>query len=155
MNQDDQYMQAVKSGDLAQAQALVLEAARAKGYCVAPVYHGTGERFTRFNLNKAAQGIFWFAENRDKILRGESGAQGITVVMSLCLKIDKVAGWSEYDKMMLAEMRQAGFGGARLDDDYFVFDPKHIKSLEPVTYFKRKVILLSQRFDDTKDDIRF
>lgn len=155
MKQDELYIQAVKRGDMEAAQAMVLEAARGRGYLIAPVYHGTGERFTRFNLNKAAQGIIWFTENRDKIVRGESGAQGIAVVMSLCLKIDKIAGWPEYDKMMLAEMRQMGFGGAKLDDDYFVFDPRQIKSLEPVTYFRRRVISLSERFDATKDDIRF
>lgn len=46
---DDEYMVAVKRGDTKETQRIVDEAARAAGYAVGPVWHGTRQQFTSFN----------------------------------------------------------------------------------------------------------
>jgi hypothetical protein len=46
--QDAEYLTAVESGDMAKAQAMVDEAAKAAGYNVGPVFHGTGKEFDIF-----------------------------------------------------------------------------------------------------------
>ena len=37
-------------------------------------YHGSNSPIKRFDKNFSAQGVFWFSEDKDKILKGESGA---------------------------------------------------------------------------------
>jgi len=48
MPSDSDYLAAVKSGDTAKAQQMVDQAAKAAGYTVGPVYHGTNAEFTEF-----------------------------------------------------------------------------------------------------------
>ena len=91
------------------------------------VYHGTNKDFSRFNLKNAAQPIIWFSSDKDKIERGESGAAGRSRIISAYLSIKKMAGWEEYEKYGLGQLRDMGYDGAKLDDDYFVFSPKQIK----------------------------
>lgn len=51
--QDAEYMQAVQSGDVAKQQAMVDEAAKARGYSTGPVYHGSKQfGFDSFDRRK-------------------------------------------------------------------------------------------------------
>jgi hypothetical protein len=94
------------------------------------VYHGTNKEFTKFNLRNAAQPIIWFSSDRDKIERGESGAAGRSRIIQAYLSIKKMAGWNEYSKYGLGQLHDMGYDGAKLDDDYFVFNPKQVKIIK-------------------------
>ena len=69
--QDKEYLDAVKSGDMAKAQELVNKAAKAAGYTI-KAFHGTGAKegeITVFDDQKdkwseAPDGTFWFASNK-------------------------------------------------------------------------------------------
>jgi hypothetical protein len=96
------------------------------------VYHGTGEKFRRFNLKNSTQGIIWFTSNKEKIIKGEAGAQGRGFIITAEVTINNPAGWDEYDKLMLAQIKSMGHDGVILDDgndgfDCFVFSPKQVK----------------------------
>ena len=96
------------------------------------VYHGTGARFRKFNLKKTTQGIIWFTSNKEKILKGEAGAQGKGYIITAEVNIQTPAGWDEYHKYMLGQLTSMGYDGVILDDgeggfDCFVFDPKQIR----------------------------
>lgn len=60
-------------------------------------------------------------------------------------------------------VQERGFKGIEVWDDsnsesdmaYSVFEPSQIKSADPVTYDDGNIIPLSQRFDSSKDDIRY
>jgi hypothetical protein len=52
---DKEYMDAVELGDMAKCQSMVDEAAKAAGYNVGPVYHGTNEEFTEFDPKKVGK----------------------------------------------------------------------------------------------------
>jgi len=95
------------------------------------VYHGTSEKFSRFSLSKTTQGIIWFTTNKTKIERGEVGAQGHGVIMELFVKMERPAGWDDYDRLSLGELKR-DFDGAILPDgdghyDGFVFNPNQIR----------------------------
>jgi hypothetical protein len=97
------------------------------------VYHGTGSRFTKFNRKKATQGIFWVTSDRAAIESGEVGAAGKGHVLDLYASIKKPAGWAEYSKYSLGELRRDGYDGAILPDKdgtitAFVFEPSQLKS---------------------------
>ena len=99
------------------------------------VYHGTGTDFKKFDLNKSTQDIIWFTSNKDKILKNEAGAQGKGYVLTAKVTINNPAGWDEYDKIGLGQIKGAGFDGVILRDsdgqfDCFVFSPKQIKILK-------------------------
>lgn len=92
------------------------------------VYHGTDKEIKRFNPKLSAQGVFWFTSDSDKIKRGESGASSSKVIMPVYLSAKKLAGWDEYEKKGLWELKNEGYDGVKLDDDYIVFEPTQIKS---------------------------
>lgn len=93
------------------------------------VYHGTSKKFKKFNKKHSAQGVFWFSENKDKIIKGESGASSSQELMPVYLSIQNMAGWKEYEPLGLGEIQSRGFDGIKLDDDYIVFEPQQIKSV--------------------------
>jgi hypothetical protein len=92
------------------------------------VYHGTSKAFTKFDWKKSAMGVFWFSSNKKKIEKGESGAASSKEIMPVYLSAKKLAGWDEYDKLTLGQLRDQGYDGIKLDDDYVVFEPNQIKS---------------------------
>ena len=81
----------------------------------------------RFNYDFAAMGVFWFSEDRDKIARGESGAASNKYINTVNLHVNKVAGWEEYDKLMLAQIQAEGYDSIKLGDDWVIFDPEQIE----------------------------
>ena len=160
-DEDSEYMDAVKNGDMKTAQRIIDAAARNAGYNVGPVYHGTNENFTKVDLKKGAQGLFWFTSDRSSIESGESGAVGRSKILPLYVRIDRPAGWKEYERYGIGELRREGFDGVMLVDrdgtfNGFIFDdPSRIKSAEPVTHDSRgRIIPPSKRFNRSTMDIR-
>ncbi len=92
------------------------------------VYHGTNDNIKKFDRNFSAQGVFWFTSDVEKLNRGEAGATGSRAIIPVYLAAKKLAGWDEYEKYSLGELRGRGFDGVKLDDDYIVFEPNQIKS---------------------------
>ncbi len=97
------------------------------------VYHGTDKKFSTFKKNKSTMGIFWFTSDKDAVNAGEVGAQGRGNVMDLFAQIKNPAGWTEYDKYGLGELKNLGYDGAILPDGNgkitgFVFEPGQFKS---------------------------
>lgn len=91
------------------------------------VYHGTNAEFTKFNREKTPGGLIWFSADKSSIERGDSGASGNKFIMPAYLKVKKMAGWDEYDKLTIDQLIQQGYDGIKLDDDYVVFDNKQVK----------------------------
>lgn len=98
------------------------------------VYHGTGKRFNKFDLKKTTQGIIWFTSNKDKIIRGDIGAESSGYILTCEVTINNPAGWAEYDKYALYQLESMGYDGAILPDnegyDCFVFNPSQVKILK-------------------------
>jgi hypothetical protein len=97
------------------------------------VYHGTDKRFTKINVKKGAESIFWFTSDKSAIEAGEVGAAGTGVIMELYIKIDHPAGWREYDKLLLDEFKSRGYDGAVLPEKDgtlvgFIFNSDQVKS---------------------------
>jgi hypothetical protein len=91
------------------------------------VYHGSNVPIKKFDINFSTQGVFWFSENKEKILKGESGAVSTNYLITVIIKVTKTAGWDLYDKLFLEEIRNKGYDSINLDDDWIVFDAKNIK----------------------------
>jgi hypothetical protein len=104
------------------AKALVKPSPR-----VITAYHGSDAPIRRFDPSYSAQGVFWFSEDKDKILGGESGAVSAKHLIKVLLRVDKTAGWDEYDRYSLAELENLGYDSIHLDDDWVIFDPSRIR----------------------------
>lgn len=93
-------------------------------------YHGGNSPINKFDKNFSAQGVFWFSDNKDKILKGESGAASTKYLMTVELNVKNPAGWKEYERDSLDRIEQDGFDSIKLDDDWIVFDSKKIKVIK-------------------------
>lgn len=99
------------------------------------VHHGTAKKFSSFNFRNAAQKIIWFTDDIKAIEEGNVGAAGKGHIHNLYAKIEKPAGWKEYDKYTLDELQARGYDGVILPDsdgkiNGFVFEPEQLKSVE-------------------------
>ena len=103
---------------------------------IGPVYHGTNDKFEKFDLDKTTMGDIWFNDNKETIMKGESGARGTKYIMERYLNIpeEKLAGWDLYDKYSLGELINMGYRGVKLPGeegtDYIVFNPDDIVKKE-------------------------
>jgi len=61
-----------------------------------------------------------------------SGANSSKYIMTVKLKINKTAGWDEYGKYGLGELRHMGNYSIKFDDDGVIFDTKNIKIVNVV-----------------------
>ena len=101
------------------------------------VYHFTNDTINRINFQKGAQGLFWFTTDKNSLKDGTISATGLRPnkeikTMELYANIKNPAGWTEYDKYGIDELRWRGYDGAILEDGEkkvgFVFDnPSQIK----------------------------
>jgi len=91
------------------------------------VYHGTRVDFEKFDMQYCAMGTIWFSSSKDKILSGESGACGNSFIKEAYLSIKNPAGWTEYEKYGIGELKGLGYDGIILEDNYVVFDISQIK----------------------------
>jgi hypothetical protein len=99
------------------------------------VYHGTSKKFSKFNIKKSVQPIIWFTSNKSAIEAGEVGAAGSGHIMELYASIQNPAGWEEYEKYGLGQLKGLGYDGAILSGkdghfDGFVFEPNQLKSVK-------------------------
>lgn len=97
------------------------------------VYHGTGKAFTKVNMKKGAQGVFWVTSDKSAIERGEVGASGKGAVLDLYASIKNPAGWDEHHKFSIGELEGRGYDGVILPDSdgtfsAIIFDPNQVKS---------------------------
>jgi len=97
---------------------------------VITAYHGSNVPIRKFSRDYGAQGVMWFSEDKDKIIRGESGALSSKYIMKVELTVDKTAGWDEYDKLYLKQIEDEGYDSIQLDENWIMFDPERIKVLE-------------------------
>jgi len=156
---------------------MVDEAAKAAGYTIGPVYHGTQsvKRFYKFagtwNYRFAAEkGTTYFTNNKDV-----AAGYGVRVVdaylrMINPLEVDaKGQHWTITSPSALVKAKRDGNDGViirnvrdvpagvqdQVADVYVTFSPSQIKSADPVTYDDSgNVIPLSQRFNNQSEDIR-
>ena len=95
------------------------------------VYHGTNNDFDNFDLNKTAQGIIWFTDDKNRIINQTHGGDGNKIIITALITINNPAGWDEYEKLGLQQIEDRGYDGIILPEDdysdYIVFDPKNIK----------------------------
>lgn len=96
-----------------------------------PVYHSSDFDFRKFNFKNAIQRIIWFTSDLDSLKKRESGAQGSNIIYTLNVDLKNPAGWNEYEKLLLDQLKELGYDGAILPNengfDGFVFDPNQIK----------------------------
>ena len=178
---DAEYMAAVESGDVAKQQAMVDAAAKAAGYDIGPVYHGTfaKEIFHEFDLNMLGTG----ADQQENYQEGYSG-RGFYFdpIKSNADQWAKFGEWepegrkartiAAYLKMEKPVMRtfhsdapkptpKDGDGVIALNErgtpmEYVAFNPNQIKSADPVTRDEQgNVIPLSQRFNPESPSILY
>jgi hypothetical protein len=179
---DAEYMAAVEAGDMETAQRMVDEAAKAAGYNVGPVYHGTEQK----GLTEFFGG--WWSDQ--KSTTREFGSQRYSaylkgpladgdILRELYKKfngddLDPDSGEPKYDSEIADVamsgsrfgdyVKDAGYRGIEVWDEsnavtgmaYSVFDPNQIKSADPVTRdAEGNVIPLSQRFNPESPSILY
>jgi hypothetical protein len=156
---DGSYLKAVDSGDIEAVQSMVNDRAKKMGYTIGPVYHGTKSKFNKFDFSQSYENKFWVTNNKSDIERGEVGAQGRGVILSLYAKINNPADWDAYEKS--SHLQHDGYDGAILkdsDSEYtaFVFKSSQVKFTDPITYDDSgKIIPLSKRFNSKNNDMRY
>ena len=96
------------------------------------VYHGTSAKFKRIASKYSTMGgIIWFSSDIERIQSGDSGASGNNVIKQLYISMRKPAGWDEYGKYTLGQLKDMGYDGAILPDanrfDGFVFNSNQIR----------------------------
>jgi hypothetical protein len=99
------------------------------------VYHGTNVEFNKISLKYSYQGILWFTDNIEKIKGNEHGGRGNKIILTGNLTLLNPAGWDEYEKYGIGQLKDLGYDGVVLSDgdgysDYIVFNTKSIKSLK-------------------------
>ena len=98
------------------------------------LWHISNHKFRKFSRQYAAQGIFWFAKDKNDLVKNLHGA-GVTTRKPIWLyrckaNVKNPAGWDEYDKYGLGQIEDLGFDSIDLDDDFVVLDEKDIKILD-------------------------
>ena len=95
-------------------------------------YHGSNSPIAKFDRNFSAQGVFWFSEDKESILKGDSGATSLNYLIEVMLTVSNPAGWEEYEKLALGQIKSQGFDSIHLDDDWVIFNNKNIKILNVI-----------------------
>ena len=162
-NLDADYMAAVERGDMAAAQRMVDEAAKAAGYNVGPVFHGTNEKFNQFKTESVGWrgiGAYFGDEDYAKEFGGTKPyfLRLLNPTTKTAPQLMKEYGFDPLDaKAARRDLISTGYDGiVSSDGNYAVFDPNQIKSADPITRDEAgNVIPLSQRFDLRSPDIRY
>ena len=98
------------------------------------LWHISNEYFTKFDLNKTAQGIIWFAKDSEDLVKDLHGASINSrkpVYLYKCIVNPiKVANWDQYEKLSIGELRRDGFDSIDLEEDFVVLNPKIVKILK-------------------------
>lgn len=175
-----EYMDAYYDGDDDKCQELVDRVANRLGYTY-KAYHHTENAFNVFDLNKARKSMdiqgFFFSADPDAeseygsvrydsylkmtnpyIVDSKEAQKAIPFDMSKSDAGVTAREWLQsqgYDGVI----RKAEYFGAEADE-YIVFDSAQVKSAEPYTYAddangEGEIIPLSERFNDSNEDIRY
>lgn len=178
---DAEYMAAVEAGDMAKAQEMVDAAAKAAGYNVGPVWHGTATAdFTvfqpgaskRHGHGKQMPGIYFSpikstaeAYARTAVNARDASKDGPGEVISGYLNLTNPKRFDDVDDFAAADrdtLESAGHDGIeRINRDgniveIAVLHPRQVKSAAPVTRdASGDVIPLSQRFNPQSDSILY
>jgi len=108
---DTDYISAVRKGDTATAQRMVDEAAKAAGYTVGPVFHGSAARFNQFKRaflgsatgGKSSNEAFFFSTSDKTAKNYASYASEEGPIKELMRKADQAEAkgdWDLYDKLV-------------------------------------------------------
>lgn len=108
------------------------------------VYHSSNKRFTKFDYELSYDGAIWFTENLQKLKDNEAGASGSGIIYKVFLNIRKIGDWDDYDEG-ISYLLNEEFNGAKMDDDYIVFEPNQIKLADGT----------NTTFDANNPDIRY
>ncbi|CAB5194982.1 hypothetical protein UFOVP175_36 [uncultured Caudovirales phage] len=120
MPSDTDYLSAVKQGDTQAAQRMVDEAAKAAGYTVGPVFHGSAARFNQFKRNflgtatggQSANEAFFFSTSDRTAKNYASYASEEGPIKDLMRKADQAEAkgdWDLYDKL-IGQAEEMDFG---------------------------------------------
>ena len=95
------------------------------------VYHISNNYFKAFDPTQTAQGLIWFSNNKEDLIKNLHGASISSkkpIYLYECtLNSNKTAGWNEYDKLGLWELEQEGYDTIDLDDDIAVLQANIIQ----------------------------
>jgi hypothetical protein len=183
MPSDAEYLSAVEAGDTAKAQELVDQAAKAAGYNVGPVYHGTNAEFTEFKPSRIGNfgpGIYvafdeGSATSYAKRIGGNKVLKAYAMAKNPIIGKDATDAANKLFEMFpgatdaetIQKAKDAGFDAViasgtlktKFGDSpaqMSVFDPSQIKSADPITRDDAgNIIPLSQRFQQSSADIRY
>ena len=120
MPSDTDYLSAVQQGDTQAAQRMVDEAAKAAGYTVGPVFHGSAARFNQFKRNflgtatggQSANEAFFFSTSDRTAKNYASYASEEGPIKDLMRKADQAEAkgdWDLYDKL-IGQAEELDFG---------------------------------------------
>jgi len=152
MPSDTDYLSAVQQGDTQAAQRMVDEAAKAAGYTVGPVYHGTRSQFTEFDTSEGSHfGTFEQAKNRldQTRWRGGDGYIKPYYLSGNFLRMKDVGDWEKPEKIVSQLVRiglvDSSFGDKvrRMsrnnpnDAQFAVFDAIRSEGYDGVVYSNR------------------
>lgn len=100
------------------------------------VFHGGPNEFKKFDFKQSYQKLAWFTDDIETIKSGEAGAKSSKYIMQFKITIDNPAGWPEYKKYGIGQIKEQGFDGIILSsggaNNYIVFSPKQIKYIKTV-----------------------
>jgi len=89
-------------------------------------WHISNQKFNKFDSYMTAQGIIWFAKNKEDLINDLHGAsinKNKPVYLYQCqINMSKIAGWDEYNKYLLCELTSKGYDSIDLDDDIAVLN---------------------------------
>jgi len=166
---DDPYIQAIESGDIATVHKMVDETAKAKGYNVGPVFHGTKNLFKTFRTPAWFSNNQQFAENFAGSWSSSGESSEASHVQSVYLSMQnpyQTSDWSitepvspkalrdlvpnEYDSVLFTNPDDSE------ESELIVFSPEQIKSSDPITRDDTgNIIPLSERFNTSNPDVRY
>lgn len=90
------------------------------------LWHVSNAKFNRFDHRMTAQGIIWFAKNREDLVNNLHGAsinKNKPVYLYQCkVNANKMAGWEEYHKYAICQLVSNGYDAIDLDDDIAVLN---------------------------------
>ena len=174
---DTEYMAAAERGDEEEAQRMVDEAAersmakskiRDEDGRLMPVYHGTSESFTVFDMSKGRanmdiQGAFFSPWDIDAAGYGENVGRYYLDIKNPADEqtgykaLRRFQGQNEAGKKARNYLISQGYDGVNNGDEEFIaFYPEQIKLADAITYDDSgNVIPLSERFNEGNPDIRY
>jgi len=106
------------------------------------IYHGTGDVFDDFDLEKTADGTIWFTDNKSQIEGGKVAASGKGHILERVINEEdlKLGGWGEADNWSTGELIDRGYDGLKLIDTdsttYQIFFPEKLKKVGQVNEAK-------------------